>query len=168
MRDSLITALLERTYLGGQTPEQPASAAQVSKVEGQLGFPLSPTLKRILSEVGNGGFGPGYFLMGIDNGFPDDRGETIEKWYLSQRNLGPDDYGWCWPEGLLPFCHWGCGIYSLVDVTKANEPILRFDPNEPSENESYEKCLFSEGYLLRDWLFAWAQGKDLWNLELSK
>jgi hypothetical protein len=55
---------------------KPGNAADVAADERQLGFGLPPLLKRIYIEIGNGGFGLGYGLVGLTNGVPDDTGKT--------------------------------------------------------------------------------------------
>ncbi len=47
----------------------PASEAQMRKTEQQLGFALPPLLRLLYTHVANGGFGPGYGLIGVIGGF---------------------------------------------------------------------------------------------------
>jgi hypothetical protein len=158
----LLNAIADRVAANGQMPEPTATANQLAMAEREIGIGLPHFLRVVLSGIGNGGFGPGYLLLGTGGGTTDDRGETADQWYMSQRRLGPDDGGWSWPEQLYPLCHWGCAIYSCVDCSKPGHPVLRFDPNQYSGEGSYKECLSPEGYSLREWLWAWAQGVDLW------
>jgi len=49
-----------------------------------MGFALPPLLERLYSEVGNGGFGPGYELCGLSGGFAEDlQGLTLPDLYLT-------------------------------------------------------------------------------------
>jgi hypothetical protein len=51
----------------------PAMKSVVTNCEKRLGFALPTFLRRLYLEVGNGGFGPGYGLLGIGkNGSHDD------------------------------------------------------------------------------------------------
>src|SRR4051794_36254641 len=52
----------------------PASEAAVRATERRLGFSLPETLRQIYLTVANGGFGPGYGVMGPEGGFTDDMG----------------------------------------------------------------------------------------------
>jgi hypothetical protein len=76
--------------------------------------------KRIDVEIGNGGFGPGYGLIGLTNGAPDDQDKTAPAIYDWFRGGDPHDASWEWPAGLLPICHWGCAILSCVDCADPN------------------------------------------------
>src|SRR5215510_6467043 len=86
-------------------------------------------MKRIYIEIGNGGFGPGYGLIGLTNGAPDDIGKIAPEIYNQLRSADRDDPNWKWPHGLLPICHWGCAILSCVDCTDPNFRMRIFDPN---------------------------------------
>ena len=84
---------------------RPAAPEAVEEAEEEIGYPLTPLLRRLYLEVGNGGFGPGYGILGLKDGHSDDGGHTAIELY---RERAPR-------EGLLPVCYWGCGIYSLID-----------------------------------------------------
>jgi hypothetical protein len=43
----------------------PATVAEVDAAEVALGFAIPPLLRRLYTEVGNGGFGPNYGLEGV-------------------------------------------------------------------------------------------------------
>jgi hypothetical protein len=49
---------------GAADPHPPTTAAQVDTAEEALGFAIPPILRRLYTEVANGGFGPGYGLVG--------------------------------------------------------------------------------------------------------
>ena len=51
---------------------EPVSREAVKVAEERLGFPLPPLLGALWVEVGNGGFGPGYGLFGLEGGHEDD------------------------------------------------------------------------------------------------
>lgn len=48
----------------------PATDQQIRETEQQLGFPLPLLLRLLYTEVGNGGFGPGYGIIGAIHGYP--------------------------------------------------------------------------------------------------
>ncbi|HEX2475181.1 MAG TPA: hypothetical protein VHK01_10560, partial [Lacipirellulaceae bacterium] len=50
----------------------PASTESVQLAESKLGFSLPSFLKDVYTQVGNGGFGPGYGIIGTPGGFTDD------------------------------------------------------------------------------------------------
>ena len=46
----------------------PATHAQVDRASKQLGILIPAVLRTVYVEVANGGFGPGYGLLGVDSG----------------------------------------------------------------------------------------------------
>jgi hypothetical protein len=125
-------------------PLTPAPPASVDEAERILGFPLPGLLRRLYVEVGNGGFGPGYGILGVAGGHRDDLGATAIEAY--QR--------WHTRNGLLPLCHWGCAIYSFVDCASAEPDMWACDPNPGAEDD-----LFREPMTLAVWLERWVHGE---------
>ncbi len=91
-----------------------ATRDQITRAEDRLGFPLPDALRAVYLEVANGGFGPGYGLVGVDNGATDDRGNTIERLYEELSEPDPEVPDWQWVERALPFCYQGCQVYSCA------------------------------------------------------
>ena len=75
-----------------------ASPEQIASTEAAVGFELPQLLKEILVRIGNGGFGPGYGLIGVQGGYADFKGEHLAE--LGQE-LGALD------RKILPICNWG-------------------------------------------------------------
>lgn len=126
-----------------------ASRDAVAEAEAALAYPLPPLLRRLYLEVGNGGFGPGYGVLGVSVGHRDDNGRTA----VAVRN------GWVGlPPALLPICHWGCGIYSLVDVSSTEGQMWAWDPN-PVPDDQLDRALFRQALTFTDWLGRWTQGQ---------
>ena len=128
-----------------QTPTflyPPATEEQLSATEEKLGFPLPPLLRALYHWVANGGFGPGYGLLGVMGGGDED-GWHLPELYLwhteGKQSIGlslcerrhfekagdPHKYvtDWeiivppgCWPDRLLPISHTGCGLYYYLNV----------------------------------------------------
>src|SRR2546427_887174 len=96
-----------------------ASPEQIATTEAAVGFELPQLLKEILVRIGNGGFGPGYGLIGVQGGYADFKGEHLAE--LGQE-LGALD------RKILPICNWGCGIYSCLDCSKPETPVSTFNP----------------------------------------
>jgi hypothetical protein len=107
-------------------------------------------LRRLSLEVANGGFGPGYGVLGLDGGFADDLRRTAVD-ILTER----DDGVWPgMPSGLLPVCGWGCAIYSFAHCTSGQ--MVGWDPNpvEPDDDVPF----FGQEYTIEGWLSAWLEG----------
>lgn len=52
------------------TPFPPTTEQQVGETEQQFGFSLPVLLRLLYTRVANGGFGPGFGIIGAKNGFP--------------------------------------------------------------------------------------------------
>ena len=149
----------------------PVTEEHLAYTEALLDFELPSFLRRLYLEVGDGGFGPGYGLFPLD----DDRsGETIHSdsllvAYLSMRSMSQKDIDEhyadeeekpaLWPERVLILCDWGCNIYSCLNCSSPELPILRMDSNI---NFMVEWAI--EAPSLQRWLEAWVDGKPLFDL----
>jgi hypothetical protein len=130
--------------------------------EARLGFALPAVLRSAYLDVANGGFGPGYGVMGVGNGFVDDLKQTVVDAYLNYRCPDPEDPAWQWPEAHLPICHWGCAIYSVVDCSRQEAPVFFVDPGARELGAPMSDIFIAHRPSLDDWLTAWLDGKDLW------
>jgi hypothetical protein len=139
----------------------PLKKSEAEASEQALGFSVPPLLTQLYEKVGNGGFGPGYGLMGLVSGATDDQGHNSVDAYKCYASADPSDPSWTWPEGLLPLCHWGCAIYSCVACKTDGHPIVIFDPN--MHESSWAQCFIQTKQNLESWLVAWAAGTKLWD-----
>jgi SMI1 / KNR4 family (SUKH-1) len=137
-------------------PLVPATAEAVAAAEDTIGFALPPLLRRLYLEVGDGGFGPGYGLLGLSDGHSEGghgAGNTALGLYRREHE-GPARQP-CLAPGLLPICSWGCGIYSFVDCSQPQGPMWGLDPNPVSSDED---ALYAQGFNLAGWLGRWIDG----------
>jgi hypothetical protein len=140
----------------------PASAEAIAAAEKSLDFALPSLFKRMLLEVGNGGFGPGHGLLGVAGGARDEQGNSLVDLYdgLSARN--PEDPGWCWPERLVPIAPWGDSTYSCVDCSLLEGQMATFDANDYRPGAELARFIEPQDLSLERWLRAWVDGVDLW------
>lgn len=151
-----------------QVTYPPTTAEKIEAVEKELGFELPPLLKRLYTEVGNGGFGPAYGFAGVD-GCGTDEGHhdivTLYQWHQSEEGKRhfPN-----WPQRMLKAVCLGCGMYAAIDCSTSDYNVLLYDPNledVDGGNEDEEKyltnCLFPYRISLNKWLYAWAKGEDV-------
>jgi hypothetical protein len=124
----------------------PATRETIAMAEAELGFPLHPFLRRLYTEVANGGFGPGYGLAGLTGGHGDSEGESLVARYREFRAGG-------WPEHLLPLWDWGCAAWSCLDANSAEGTIVTHDDVEGATVTDFT---------IRSWLRAWVDGVNLW------
>jgi len=128
----------------------------------RLGFTLPEVLRSIYTNGANGGFGPGYGLMGVIDGFTDDQKANAVDLYQNFRTRDPEDKAWVWPEGLFPFCYWGCAVYSAVKCNAPPYPVYWIDFSVRDIEEPIEKLLCLQRESLTQWFENWLEGKDLW------
>jgi len=135
----------------------PTTAAAVAAFEASLGLRLPRLYARLLTEVGNGGFGPGYRIMGIPpDGYVDSDLGAVDLGAAYRERRTCDDPAWRTPEGLLFLCHWGCGIFSYVDTLSAGAAVVT-DDALPERIEYVETSSSLAG-----WLTDWIEGVNLW------
>lgn len=140
----------------------PCDAQAIIQAETELGFRLPELLKESYMTIANGGFGPGYGVMGVGEGFTDDLGHTVEKLYATYRSSNPEDPTWKWPEGWLPLCHWGCVIYSAVDSLNPPYPVYFIDVSAKEPDGPMESIIYAHKASLEEWFSDWMAGKNLW------
>jgi hypothetical protein len=156
--NSLDTALRGRKLLSEHDPlPPPASWEAVHKAEDRLGFRLPPLLCRLWAEIANGGFGPGYGLLGLDGGHVDELQRlSLPDLYLSTiEDEGLQDFsGEPWPRKLVPICDWGCRHQSAIDCTTLKGEIVDLW-------DGYERR--PRGVTFRVWMENWVEGLDPWD-----
>ena len=154
--DIRVASRQNHTLAGPPRPESPASERELSAFERSVGFQLPELWRRIYGEVGNGGFGPGYGLLGLISGAKSDDGDSaLDLYRVFTEDEDPEDPEFRWPKGLVPICHWGCAIYSCVDLAKPEAPVVRFDPNGHGPDEGWDGAWQPESASSEAWLRAW-------------
>jgi hypothetical protein len=163
MRD-LIAELKERASAGRLTndsdsqpsPYPPLSEGELAEAETSLGFKLQPGLRRIYGAIANGGFGPGYGLLGLRGGMLNEEKCDAITLYQTFRQADAEDEHWQWPEGLLPVVHLGCAMFLAVDSTKPEGPVIWFEPNPHEDGEAWDESFipFATSFdsVIGDWL----------------
>lgn len=126
----------------------PTSVEAVEAAEHVLGYPLPSLLRRLYMQVGNGGFGPGYGIIGLLEGDEarHPRSELRHRRWTTACPAG---------TALFPLCTWGCAIYSFVDCADAEARMWAWDPN-PAPSDDIGKALFKEELSFCEWLDQWA------------
>jgi len=95
------------------SPALPPDRNEILKAESELGFVLPRPLVDLYQSYGNGGYGPGYGVIGIAGGHKDADGRLdLVSRYKAQVELYSQEDDIPWPVGLLPICNYGCGLYS--------------------------------------------------------
>jgi hypothetical protein len=154
----------------------PTTLTVVEAAEAKMGFRLPPLLRELYTQVGNGGFGPGYGIFGLEGGYIEQdivnnfQGGTLVEWYFAFRgtdNRIPElkhdfDFGddfnlfidpepkpetWGWFDKLVPVCNHGCWQLSCIDCSKPTFPVLFY--------VGYESELRLANHTFDEWIENW-------------
>ncbi|MBL8217227.1 MAG: SMI1/KNR4 family protein [Bryobacterales bacterium] len=98
----------------------PVSPEIIAAAEGDLRFRLPPLLVQCYTEIGNGGFGPGHGLIGLESedgdAFRHDLTDAcLAELYTAYRE---EALRRPWPKGLLPLFLKGDGAMDCIQATK--------------------------------------------------
>lgn len=124
----------------------------VAAAEADLGFRLPDALRRLYTEVADGGFGPG---RGLDR-----LAESVNT-YRTLRGDPPGPRGQSWPEGLLPVVSYDPG-FDGVDA--ATGTVISWDPEELTErsgDEAWGRTFKQIAPSVEAWMEAWVESKTL-------
>jgi hypothetical protein len=114
----------------------------VDQLEAVLGFELHPVHRCLYTGIGNGGYGPGYGIIGGPGGYLHEDGASVVEvrknlWVGKREGL---------PARILPLCDWGDAIWSCIGSRTGK--ILTLD----------HIGLTVSDYDIRTWLADWANG----------
>lgn len=131
------------------------------RAEQAIGSVLPSLLRRLYLEVGNGGFGPGYGLIGLPGGATDSLGNDVVSGHLARQEPDPEDPEWKWPASQLALFEWGGAIFSCCDLRPEYLPVFEFDPNRRSRGMSMNAAFREQSNSLNFFLSEWILGKDV-------
>ncbi|MBV9070685.1 MAG: SMI1/KNR4 family protein [Acidobacteria bacterium] len=138
-----------------QTIAPVATDQELSDAEQRLGRTLPPLLRRIYREVGNGGFGPGFGMIGVGSGHKNPLGFDLVQNY---RSLSAED-SW-WPDWLVPLFDWGCASFTCLDLDGGE--LKRSIPDFDGGDDEPDNVLFLfEEKSLAAYLTRWLAGEQL-------
>jgi hypothetical protein len=104
--------------------------------------------------VGNGGFGPGYGLVGLDSGPTIYDGDLVGH-YLELIHNGPSPPYHPWPPQFITICDWGCNMTSELDWTDPNTAVFFFDGNHYEPEQPWQTAMTPEAPSLYAWFEKW-------------
>jgi hypothetical protein len=141
----------------------PATEAEVAAAEAAIGAALPPLLRRVYTEVANGGFGPGYGLLGVGpGGWTDDHRRDLVAMLRSNREGSAQlpEGSWRWPATLLPIAYLGDVVYACADAARPGTPVLEYDPSDRDwDDDGYpldeQEAFVEVAPTLADWFAAW-------------
>jgi hypothetical protein len=139
----------------------PVTSAEVEAAEHVIGRPLPALLRRIYTEVGDGGFGPDTGLAALTAGRRAPK--HIADWPcavdIHQRNRAAG-----LPASWLHLTYGGCTMQWHVSLLAADNPVLLYDTDGwgPNGGEEAHDGLRYATASLRQWWWTWANGGDVW------
>jgi hypothetical protein len=129
-----------------------ASTESVAAAEAALGASLPPFLRRVYTEVADGGFGPGGGLLRLESAVAAYRrmatGEELPR-------------GRSWPAALLPVVERDPG-FSCVDCSTPAGRVVDWDPEELAEysgETAFGRSFTEEAPSTEAWLETWVGGR---------
>jgi hypothetical protein len=128
--DPLLAVDAATWFVPMPTVSQPATTAEVDAAEAALGFPIPLLLKRLYTEIGNGGFGPSYGLEGVPTIPPTTGTADIVALYERYSEPWPEYPAHQWPRGLVPLISGGCLLMECLDFTRPPYTVVVFDGND--------------------------------------
>ena len=137
---------------------KPISETRVATAEKRLSVAFPELLRELLTNVGNGGFGPGYGIIGIGKrGALDDMGQdlvTVNKMHRKGPKHCPI---WSWPESRLTFGFHGCACYYCLDCSSQLYPVYLFDPSRIRREKAdpITNAFSRESKSFKSWIETW-------------
>lgn len=138
-----------------EPPFPPVTAPELRAAERQMGRRLPDLLRRLYTEVANGGFGPMPILGITAGGRLAWNGNTAVEEYAAHPELND-------PLGF-PLVYSGCNVWWYVSLAQPGNPVYLFDwdgwnyPEEDSPTSAVDETWPS----LAEWLGHWADGHDV-------
>ena len=115
-------------------------------LQARLPRPLPPLLTHLYTEVGNGGYGPGYGLLEALHTV-DGTLAFCEMYHLSLE------------QALTPFVYWGCTVYSVIELATGRVGIL--DQDAVEDGCSPAEAAWWQYQSVDDFWTAWLNGEEL-------
>jgi hypothetical protein len=140
----------------------PVSIHEMEVAEKKLGFTIPSLLRVLYLQIGNGGFGPGYGIFGLNDAGAKNYHKNLVDWYLEYTGFSHPDYP-VFPRQFLTICDWGDNITSMVDWTISKSPVFRFNGDKYDEG-AFEKVINPESPSLQIWLEDWVSDKSMFQI----
>jgi hypothetical protein len=167
----------ERENLPPRRPNPPVPHAALEQLENEFGFRFPTLVRRLYTEVADGGYGPSWGINRLRHPPNTDfelwweHEMSIEAWYRlyrQEREKGqPAEYWQCWPDPAIRFCEGGCGISICVDCSSDQGRVFMDDPNRFGLRQDPRDCLLPVADSLAQWLSNWLNEKPWPELRYS-
>jgi hypothetical protein len=144
----------------------PVTVTEVENAERTIGRRLPELLRRIYTEVANGGFGPDGGLAPLTNG---SRAPGHLTDWQSAVSIHQSNRAEGLPASWLYLTSGGCTMEWHVSLIAVDNPVLLYDADgwEPTWGEDAHDGL-RHATALRRWLWTWADGGNVWDEHLDR
>lgn len=113
-------------------PRPPVSKSEFAEFERESGLELPDTMRRIYTEIANGGFGPSWGL----NPLTHETQISIHGWDRYERSHWENGVPpTAWPDPLIRLCEIGCNAYFGVHLNGTDFPVYIVDPQNGGDTE---------------------------------
>lgn len=151
-------------------PEGPFPAlteSEVEHAEQKIGYRLPELLRRIYTEIGDGGFGPDGGLASLTEGRRPPG--YLADWHCAL-TVHPQRSWWGPPRSWFFLTGGGCSMEWYVSLTAVDHPVLLWDAEgwEPDWGQDPHDGLRYAASSLRHWLWTWADGGNVWDEALQR
>ncbi|CAM5272317.1 hypothetical protein BOQ63_000575 (plasmid) [Streptomyces viridifaciens] len=145
----------------------PVTMAEVEDVERRVGRRLPDLLRRIWTEVADGGFGPDGGLVSVREG---NRVQGHLSDWPSAVKVQERDRAEGVPTSWFYLTGGGCTMHWYVSLLAVENPVLLYDCDgwEPGWGETPHDGLRHATASLRKWFWTWAEGGNVWREVLDR
>ncbi|MAI90292.1 SMI1/KNR4 family protein [Ponticaulis sp.] len=148
--EALIDAIRAKLRRLSQSPmhlQKALSDKLLADATARLAHEPPEFLVTLYRAIGNGGFGPNFGLLGLADGWTDEKNRDAVQCYEAFRDASNDTP---FPDYLLPICIYGGGAYICADCRSPDAPLWLYDPAQEFDR------LTPYGQQLKGWLSSWA------------
>lgn len=139
-------------------PQPLVSPSDLERAEARLGFRLPELLRRLYTEIGNGGFGPVFGLLPL-HPLADAEFDLVGDYHRLVQRFSGAAAGW--PTGLVPAFYCGCTVFEFIDCRDAAAPMIWFDEGSEDLTVISERRAAAVPSLDRR-LEMWLNGESPW------
>ena len=144
-------------------PDPPLPLQAVEEFEREFGFRLPTLVRRLYTEVADGGYGPAWGIHrlwsppGTDFTRWWEQPMSVEAWYRfyqwERQHDEASGYWQHWPEPSIRFCEVGCNISICIDCSTDAGRVFKDDPNLGDAPD----CLIPAADSVEEWLSEWLE-----------
>ena len=133
------------------SPPSPVSIDEYDRFECETGLVLPKFVRRLYTEVADGGYGPAYGI----NPLAGENSHSIAGWDRLFQNANHDEpNGPQWPSHLIRFCEIGCNMFYALDIRDDNAPVFQVEPTSSDDVADWLKLSSSS---VVAWLERWLE-----------